>query len=316
MSWSELQRLVPADVETNAGQETLHSRAPTGAGPFGVPDVGLPSLTWLSGDLATRARAGATSAGGYGLPESRFLQQLPGSLSFLDSAVDAGTRTVPPDVKVAVPPTEPLWRLGPGGGVAPGLRTPFGPVHAPRPFVGWTSALPEITHFDPQWGEPPMLPGLVWSTERLLYEPDTEGMRFAKGAQRLLYDHYVTMAKSQAYVQAYRQSSGTGSWAYRWVRAKTPLPTKSAPYEVLGPYARYHPFPGESQSGDLNSTTPAGTTASRPILAGSGRSGSVQQYLGGPARTLSSTTSFPQVTDAIDATGGLWQADDFRPSTS
>jgi hypothetical protein len=210
-----------------------------GAGPFGIPYVGLPPATNKVVDPSAPATSGSATPSGAGLPYLRFVQQPPGSTSFLDSALDAGVRTVPPNEKVALPPTEPLWRLGPGGGVTPGLRAPFGPVHAPRPFVGWTSSIPEITHFDPQWGEPPMLPGLAWSTERFLYEPDKEAMRFAKGAQWLFDEHSVKMAGYQAYVQAYREDGGTGSWAYRWVRATTPLPTRSAPYEILGPYDKY-----------------------------------------------------------------------------
>lgn len=239
MTWEDQQRRVPPGGATWSERQGRRDWVAAGPGPFGITDVGLPAASGTLAGLLHREPEASVTPAGLGLPPTRFLQQPPGSVSFLDAENEAGTSALTRTGKASSPAASPAWRWGPGGGLPVGLRAPSGPTYAATVFQPPGFSPQAVTGFEPAWGEPPHVDALTWNPERLLYEPDDEGMRLERGYLKAFYEHFRDMASRQVYVQAYREGAGTASWAYRWVRATTPWPEQGSPYEVLGPYGQY-----------------------------------------------------------------------------
>ena len=123
-------------------------------------------------------------------------------------------------------PPAPTGGIGPGGGVFAGMREAFG-AHVPEQLMTPTE---RATGFNPRWGLPPALDGLVWNAARFVYDP----FRLGLGDNR--YRELKGLADTGVFIQPYRDElAAPGRWLTRWVQVSTEYPDLASPYEVIGP---------------------------------------------------------------------------------
>lgn len=216
------------------------SRGSLAAGYAPPPQVGMPGPFPGAASPRFLAVSGANPRTWDGLPPPVAVPAIPATESAFNPTLRVlqaspfpgadlvGIGPLPVGVPSAWAPTAPaaLPFAEPSGSIDPGLREPFGDTGPARPRDPAFAA----TGFDRTWGAPPpmngMYAGLVWSPERLLFEP---------GASLPSQHWYRGLTREGVYVQAYQDDeTEPGVWKYRYIRSRGGFPDPAAPYEVLG----------------------------------------------------------------------------------